>query len=101
MDNYQNFLAYWHIRNHIHIIDGFKECTDLILEVLVIEKILTQEERYLVFSTPSPTVYCNAVRWHTLLEILRNKKGLICFLAFLKKEWSWSSIECRNFLNTV
>jgi hypothetical protein len=43
MDNYQNSLAYWHIRSHIHKFGGFKECTDLILDVLVIEKILTQE----------------------------------------------------------
>jgi hypothetical protein len=82
MDNYQSHLAYHSLVRHVCKIGAVYHCTELELERLVQHGVITSEERYLIFSYPSSTIYQPLSRWMKLIEILRNNRKILSILQY-------------------
>jgi hypothetical protein len=89
MDNYQSHLLYNALNNLIGRFTGVFQCTEFDLERLVQEGVITSEERYLVFSYPSACFFNTECRWNRLLQILRDRRALICLLQFFSNPDTW------------
>jgi hypothetical protein len=87
MDNFESFVTYQVLVKHCGNICSHYQCTDSELERLVTEGIISQEERYLVFSYPIPTVFNGLHRWAKLIEILRNRRGFIPLFHYWRAVW--------------
>jgi hypothetical protein len=87
MGNSNFDVAYQALVKHCGKICSHYQRTDSELERLVNEGIISQEERYLVFSYPLPTVLNCLHRWAKLIEILRNRRGFLPLFHYWRAVW--------------
>jgi hypothetical protein len=86
MDNFVNFKLFHILVNSVKDLNEIIPCTDSFLQSLVNSEIISENERYSIFSYPLPTVFFGTHRYLRLLEILRENKKLRELLVFLR---SW------------
>jgi hypothetical protein len=81
------------VTNLIHFIWFHIEFTDELLTELVSFQVITENERYSIFASPSPTVFRNSSRVARFRNILRYNFRILQFIDFLKEK----SHSKRNF----
>jgi hypothetical protein len=84
LDKLQSFYSYKILlldSAHLHF---SLSCYDSLLEELVSKDIISNSERYQVFSYPLCSVFNGLHRWWRLFQVLRDNGKILIFLRFLR-----------------
>jgi hypothetical protein len=73
------------LRN-IQYVAYYIQFSDDLLSELVANDIIGEADRYLIFSSPSPTIFGNSSRVICLFRILREKNRIFSFILFLRRK---------------